>query len=145
MQYLGCSAFLWATRLGASVTRHKCLWEHGYLDGNFAWKIYEVRERERRTQGCYLGCRMLLFKRCFRRWQHSRWKLRPWIAKMLSPRELLVPDDDLNIMALCPGTDGLAVQGCKVSNMVTADSPVLHYECHGKPAGSCSAGLCGRM
>lgn len=74
---------------------------------------------------------------------------------MFPPQELLVPLVllsqeggvwcDLNITALSPGTDGLAMQGCKVGSVVTADSPVLHYECHGKPAGSCSASLRGRM
>lgn len=118
----------------------------------FGWKFCREdlwgQRKRKKNAGCYLDCRMLLFKYWFRRWQHSHCKWRPWIVKVflllvLAGSYVLCNQDgscDLNIITLYLGTDRLAMQGCKISNMVTADTSIFLYECHRKLAGNCSNG-----
>lgn len=121
----------------------------------FGWKFCQedLWGQRKKNAGCYLDCRILLFKYWVRRWQHSHCKWRPWIVKVFLPlvvagSYVLRSQDgwcDLDIITLCPGTDGLAMQGCKVSNMVTADTSIFLYECCRKLAGNCSDGPCSRI
>lgn len=129
MQYLGCSAFLWRHTawckvwLGINVCGSTAIWME-ILPGRFM-RSGKGKEEQ---QGCYLGCRMLLFKCCSRRWQHSHCKLRPWIAKKcFQPR---------SCWFLCPSQLGEGVW-FKHHCFVSRSRWVGHARLQGRQYGDC--------